>query len=428
MKKFIAIITKEFRMLSRDMIGLGILFIMPLVLIVVMTVIQDAAFHAVQEEGVPLLLVDNDKDSLGISIKNGLKNSNLCVLHEHIKGKTPTVESARKAVSEGKFMVAVVIPENATAKIRTSVQGLVDETMGTYDAAASQAAIDSVEINLIIDPVAKNSIVVTVTSNLHEFIAAMKTKVMFESFSEQIASIIPDGATQPTSAYERTQIVKYKQEFASKLERGITPNAVQHNVPAWTIFGIFFIVVSTVNNIMKEKRDGSAFRLHTMPIKYSQLITGKLLVYVLICTIQFFTMMLVGVYFMPLIDLPALDLGDSYAGLIMLGVATSLTATSFGLLIGTIAQTEQQGAILGSLSVLLLSALGGMWVPAYVMPGVMRTISEFSPMNWAMEGFYSLLFRGDGLYSALIPCIKLTILALIFLITATLYNRYKRRV
>lgn len=428
MKKFIAIIKKELRLLSRDMIGLGILFIMPLVLIVVMTVIQDAAFHAVQEEGVPLLLVDNDKDSLGISIKNGLKNSNLCVLHDHIKGKTPTIEEAKKAVSEGKFMVAVVIPENATSKIRASVQGLVDETMGTGDGLANLTAVDSVEINLIIDPVAKNSIVVTVTSNLHEFIAAMKTKVMFETFSQQIASIVPDGVSKPTNAYDRTQIVKYKEEFASKLEKGITPNAVQHNVPAWTIFGIFFIVVSTVNNIMKEKKNGSAFRLHTMPLKYSQLITGKLLVYVLICTIQFFTMMLVGVYFMPVIDLPALDLGDSYSGLLLLGVATSFAATSFGLLIGTIAQTEQQGAILGSLSVLLLSALGGIWVPSYVMPGVMRTISEFSPMNWAMEGFYSLLFRGDGFYSALIPCLKLIILSLLFLIAATMYNRYKKRI
>ena len=175
MKKFLAIITKELRMLLRDKIGLSILFIMPLVLIVVMTVIQDAAFHSISEEGVPLVFVDNDKDSLGISIGNGLKGSTLCSFSDQIDGKPATIAAARKAVSEGKFMIAVIIPEHATQKIRTSVEGLVGETMGLSDVSSVQQSVDSVEILMYIDPVAKNSIVVTVASNLHEFIAAMKT-------------------------------------------------------------------------------------------------------------------------------------------------------------------------------------------------------------------------------------------------------------
>ena len=178
---------------------------------------------------------------------------------------------------------------------------------------------------------------------------------------------------------------------------------------------------------MKEKKDGSAFRLHTMPTSYSQLIIGKLIVYVTVCTLQFFAMMLVGVYFMPVLGLPALDLGDSYLGLFFIGVSTAFAATSFGVLIGTVAQSEQQGAILGSLSVLLLSALGGIWVPAYVMPGMMRTISEFSPMNWAMDGFYKLLFRGEGFFSTFAPGMKLIAISLLFLLGASLFNRYKKR-
>lgn len=427
MKKFLAIITKEVRLLLRDKIGLSILFVMPLVLIVVMTVIQDAAFHSISEEGVPLIFVDNDKDSLGISIGNGLKNSALCSFSDQINGKPATAEAAKKAVSEGKFMIAVIIPEKATERIRANVEELVGETMGLSDAEAIQNSVDSVEITMYIDPIAKNSIVVTVTSNLKEFIAAMKTKLMFETFSEQIGEIAPEGVSKPTNAYAKTQIVSYNQEFASKLKGGVTPNAVQHNVPAWTIFGIFFIVVSVVSNIVKEKKDGSAFRLYTMPTSYSQLITGKLIVYVSICTLQFFAMLLVGVYFMPVLGLPALGLGDSYLGLLFLGIATSFAATSFGVLIGTVAQSEQQGAISGSLLVLLLSALGGVWVPAYVMPSVMRTISEFSPMNWAMEGFYNLLFRGEGFFSSFVPSMKLLSLSFLFLLGASLFNRYKKR-
>lgn len=427
MKKFLAIITKETRMLLRDKAGLSLLFIMPLVLIIVMTVIQDTAFHSISEEGVPLIFVDNDNDSLGISIGNGLKNSPLCSFSDRINGKPATAETAKEAVSKGQFMIAVIIPENATQRIRSNVKQLVEETMGLADLNTLQNTTDSVEIKLYIDPVAKNSIVITVTSNLHEFIASMKTKLMFETFSEQIATIVPDGVSKPVNAYEKTQIVSYKQEYASGIEGGMVPNAVQHNVPAWTIFGIFFIVVSVVSNIMKEKKDGSAFRLHTMPTSYNRLITGKLTVYVTVCTIQFFLMMLVGVYFMPVLGLPALDLGGSYTGLLLLGIATGFAATSFGILIGTIAQSEQQGAILGSLSILLLSALGGIWVPSYVMPGVMRAISECSPMNWAMDGFYKLLFRGEGFLSTSIPVLKLFALSFLFLLGASVFNRYKKR-
>jgi ABC-2 type transport system permease protein len=428
MRKFLAIITKETRMLLQDKIGLSILFIMPLVLIVVMTVIQDAAFHSISEEGVPLIFVDNDKDSLGISIGNGLKNHPMCSFSDQIKGKPATIETAKEAVSEGKFMIAVIIPENATKRIRSNVEELVGETMGLTEINDIQNVADSLEIMMYIDPIAKNSIVITVTSSLKEFIAAMKTKLMFETFSEQIAEITPDGISKPTNAYTKTQIVSYKQEFVSKMKGGVTPNAVQHNVPAWTIFGIFFIVVSIVSNIMKEKKDGSAFRLHTMPTSYSLLIFGKLIVYVTICTLQFFSMILVGVYFMPILGMDSLNLGDSFSGLLFLGVSTGFAATSFGVLIGTVAQSEQQGAILGSLLVLLLSALGGIWVPSYVMPSVMRAISEFSPMNWAMDGFYKLLFRGEGFFSTFVPSLKLLAISFIFLLGASLFNHYKKRV
>lgn len=424
MQKFWAVIKKETIMLLRDKIGLSILFIMPIVLIVVMTLIQDSAFHTISEKGVPLIFVDNDHDSLGVSIREGLKHSNLCTFHETIDGEPATAETAEKAVSEGKFLIGIVIPEHATERVRNSVGDLVSETMGLSDEPTDH--IDSVEITMFIDPVAKNSIVVTVTSSLHEFIAAMKTKIMFETFSEQIGEIIPDGVSQPKNAYAKTQIIHYNQVYASNMVNDVVPNAVQHNVPAWTIFGMFFIVISVVSNIMKEKKEGSVFRLYTMPTSYSLLIIGKVMVYVTICALQFGAMLLVGIYILPYLGLPSLDLGDSLASLFVLGISTAFAATGFGIMVGTLAQSEQQGAILGSLSVLLLSALGGIWVPAYVMPDLMRQISGFSPMNWSLDGFYLLFFRGSGFQGILLPAMKLLLFFGGCMAIALFYQRYKR--
>lgn len=425
MKKFIASIKKETILLLRDKIGLSILFIMPIILIIVMTLIQDSAFHTISEKGVPVVMVDNDHDVLGEAIFDGLKTSSLCTITDSIAGKKATTESVKEAVSQGKYLIGIVIPENASNNIRKSVGELVNQSMGLEDIQNSKA-LDSVEIIMYVDPVAKNSIIVTVMSNLHEFIAGIKTKIMFETFTEQIGEILPEGNSAPKNVYEQTQIIHYKQVYASNLVNDVVPNAVQHNVPAWTIFGMFFIVISIVSNIMKEKKEGSAFRLYTMPTSYFLIISSKVFVYVSICFLQFIAMLLVGIYILPFVGLDSLDLGDSISGVLLLGLATAFAATGYGIFVGTLSLSEQQGAILGSLSVLLLSALGGIWVPAYVMPGAMRQISSFSPMNWSLDGFYLLFFRGTGFVGILVPVLKLMLFFALMMVFSLRIQKRRR--
>jgi len=109
-------------------------------------------------------------------------------------------------------------------------------------------------------------------------------------------------------------------------------------------------------------------------------------------------------------------------------LATSFAATGYGVMVGTIASTEQQAAIVGSLSILLLSALGGLWVPTYIMPELMRHISVLSPLNWALEGFYELFLRGGGVKDIIIDSAKLMIFFVATMSVASIVNRIKRKV
>lgn len=426
--KLIATIKKETLLLLRDKVGLSILFLMPMVLIFVMTLIQDAAFKTINEKGIPIIFVNNDNDSLGIMIEQGLRNNDLCSFNDSIDGKPATAEQAHKAVSEGKFLVGIVIPKGATDAIRRNVTQLVEETMDTGDTLAvhSASGSDSVEITLMIDPVAKKSFLNSVTSNLHEFISEVKTKIMFQTFSEQMAEVIPGKTETPKSAYRKSQIIRYKEIYASRSEEKMVPNAVQHNVPAWTIFAMFFIAIPLSSSIMKEKNEGSVFRLHTMPTPYLLLINGKIVVYVIVCMIQFMLMLSVGLYFLPMLGLPKLVLGSSYMGIFILTMATAFAATGYGVMVGTLAGTEHQAAILGSLSILLLSALGGIWVPSYVMPEVMRNISTWSPLNWSLSGFYKLFLRGGGMADILADALKLIAFFITTMAIASITNRIKR--
>jgi ABC-2 type transport system permease protein len=426
LNKLLATVKKEIFLLLRDKVGLSVLFLMPVALILVMTLIQDSAFKSINEKGIPVVFVDNDHDSLGSQIKQGLLSNDLCFVSDSIDGKPANSESAKKAVSEGKFLVGIVIPKGATASIRKNVSELVDETLNGIDSLQKQA--DSVEIMILIDPVAKKSFLTAVTSNLREFISEIKTKIMFQTFSEQIAEVIPDKKNAPTNSYQKSQIIRYKEIYASTATEQIVPNAVQHNVPAWTIFAMFFIAIPLSNSILKEKTEGSVFRLYTMPTPYLLLINGKILVYVLVCFIQFLLMLAVGKYLLPQMGLPALVLGNSMAGIFVLTMATSFAATGFGVMVGTLASTDHQAAIMGSLSILLLSALGGIWVPSYVMPEVMRNISAWSPLNWSLEGFYKLFLRGGHVTDILTDASKLMLFFLATMGISYFYNHKKRTV
>ena len=129
-----------------------------------------------------------------------------------------------------------------------------------------------------------------------------------------------------------------------------------------------------------------------------------------------------------MLGLPTLVLGNSFLGIAILTLATAFAATGYGIMVGTLASTEQQGAIMGSLSILLLSALGGIWVPTYVMPEAMRSISSFSPLNWSLDGYYNLFLRGYGVKDILVDAAKLISFFIATMAIASLVNRAKRNV
>ena len=426
MIKLLAAIKKEALILLRDRVGLAVLFLMPMILIFVMTLIQDSAFKSLNERGIPIVFVDDDKDSLGVEIEHGLRNSGMCTFNNTIDGIPATAETVEKAVSDGKFLVGIVVPEGATQAIRNNVKVLVQQTLGEIDSVQKQP--DSVEISIYIDPITKKSFLTSVTSSLHEFISEIKTKIMFREFSDQIAELIPDKKNAPANAFSQSQIIKYKEVYASKQIGEIVPNAVQHNVPAWAIFAMFFIVLPLAGSMVKERNEGSALRLQTVPTSYLIFLNGKIAVYILVCLIQLALMLSVGLFFLPMLGLPTLVMGNSMIGIILLSVSTAFAATGYGVMMGTIASTEQQGAIMGSLCVLLLSAIGGVWVPTYVMPELMRNLSIVSPLNWSLNGFYELFLRGGGVADVAGSSFKLIIFFIFTMAVSLIVNRYKRKI
>lgn len=427
MKRLLASITKEFLILIRDRAGLGILFLMPMILVFIMTFIQDAALKSINETGVPILFVDEDNDTLGNYLENGIAKTEFFKLEKNIDGQKATIETAQKAVAEGKFMMGIIIPKGATKALRDNVKEMIASTLADSTEPQPekiQAQIhDSLNIIIFIDPVTKKSFISSITASLREFISKVKSQIIFKAFKDEIAQFMPVATT---NNFKDTEVVGYKEVYARKAENKIFPNSVQHNVPAWIVFAMFFIVIPLSGSIIMERGEGASIRLKTLPGNYLTFLAGKIFVYLAVCMIQFLLMLSVGLYILPTLGLPVLQMGSSPISIIIITLSSALAAIGFGVMVGTISTTHQQASISGSVSVLILAAIGGIWVPVALMPDVMKTVSMVSPLNWGLSAFHEIFLRNGHLVNIINNVIRLLVFFGLTMWVAFMVDKHRR--
>ena len=114
-------IQKELLLLKRDFGGVVILFVMPLILIITVTLIQDSAFKTVSDSKIPILLVDYDKGNVSQTVFENLKKSNIFTVVTKIDDKLLTEAVAKEAVFKGKFQLAIIIPEKLSVDLQTKI-------------------------------------------------------------------------------------------------------------------------------------------------------------------------------------------------------------------------------------------------------------------------------------------------------------------
>ncbi len=60
--KFKASVIKESLLLMRDKAGLAMLFVMPMALILIMSLLQESTLKKLEERHTPILVINNDND------------------------------------------------------------------------------------------------------------------------------------------------------------------------------------------------------------------------------------------------------------------------------------------------------------------------------------------------------------------------------
>lgn len=408
----------------RDLGGLIILFVMPLVLIITIALIQDNTFRTENESEIPLLLIDNDGGKISQLIQEQISENRIFNIITTINGLPLSEKDMEENVFKGYYQFGIVLPEGLSDNLQLKVNQNVSKVLKSIgweeeslDTTKNITSVDKKEIKLYFDPATHTSFRTSITNAIDKLISKIETESIYQTFEDEFGIEID---------FDQESFLTFQEINPVKNQREIKPNTTQHNVPAWTLFAIFFIVVPLSINIVKEKQQGTSVRLLTLPVPYTVVVAGKTITFLAICMIQFFLMVAVGVYVFPHIGLPALDVSGKLVLMSIIALFSGLAAIGFGILLGTIANTTEQSAPFGATAVVILAAMGGIWIPVFAMPEIMQFFSNISPMNWGIRAFYDVLLRNGNFYSILTEIILLLLFFIITVAIAVFYDKNKR--
>jgi ABC-type Na+ efflux pump permease subunit len=156
-------------------------------------------------------------------------------------------------------------------------------------------------------------------------------------------------------------------------------------VPSYTVMFAFFLVLSVGWLFVAERKHGTLARLRAAPLTRGQILAGKLLPCLAVSLAQGFFLLLAGrVLF-------GMTWGSRPELLIPVVICTSIAAVGLAVLVASIARTETQVAVYGTLIVLVLGGVSGSLMPRDLMPEKVKTASLATPHAWALDAYAQLL-------------------------------------
>jgi len=193
-----------------------------------------------------------------------------------------------------------------------------------------------------------------------------------------------------------------KIRYLYEIESGRPMTAVQQSVPAWLVFGMFFVVIPIAGVLIQERNEGTLARLATLHVRPAVILGGKLVAFIALNWIQLLFMLIVGAWLVPLLGGDALSLDVHPGWFAFMVLATSVAAVGLALLIASTSRNFEHAAALGGGLNVVLGAIAGVMVPRMLMPPSMQTLSSWSPMGWALDGMQSV-FLGTPTSADILP-------------------------
>lgn len=390
-----ALVRKDLRIFFSDRRAVIMSFVAPIMIGAFFGYIFGGLGGKTEPSKIRILVVDQDGSAISRDIFTRLSGN------KALAARTAVLDEARAAVKKGSTTVAVVIPANFGAEAGRALftPAKKPEIAMLYDPshAAEQGMVQGILTGSVMQSVSK------------------------EVFSGQAGSVLgmmPGGGRQSNQATGLTMPYEIREE-AVTAGTGIQYNGYAHSFGGMGVQFILFMGIDTGIGMLLQRQRGLWKRFRAAPLSKSLLLGSRALSSAVISMI----ILLVIFGFARVVF--GVRIEGSMAGFLCVCVAFSLMTAAFGLLVAALGKTPDATRGLAIFVTLIMVMLGGAWVPSFIFPQWLQTVTLAMPTRWAMDGLDAMVWRGLGFQAAVGPIVVLLVSAVVFGVLAVSRFRWE---
>ena len=337
MKRFFGFVKKEFQHIFRDVRTLVILFVLPVVMIVLFGYVVTNEIKDVK-----VGIWDRSRDQASAKAIQKIFSSGYFIP----AGTLDHEEEIETLFRSGNAKVVVVFEENFEKNLEREKRATIKLITDASDANSAQLAQTYLQGVLL---------------------------GYFRSMNQDV-------------------LIPWEVDIKSRMFYNEEMKGVYMFVPG--LMALILMLISalmTSVTITREKEFGTMELLLASPLKPREIILGKVTPYVLLSFVNAMTIILLGIL---VFDVPVM--GSFW--LLMLECMLYITlALSLGVLISTIAKTQQIAMVISLLGLLLPTMLlSGFIFPIDNMPTILQWFSTIMPARWFIVIMKNIMLKGTG--------------------------------
>lgn len=339
-----ALIRKEFVQMRRDRLTLAMMLLLPLV--------QLALFgFAINTDikKVPAVLLDRSNSAASRELVQTFTNSDYYRIQYRVQREAEIVE----LIDRGTVKVGIVIPHDYATNIASKRPAEVQVILDATDPTTASSALGN-------------------SSGVSAFINAK----------------LSNPGTRVPQAYETTSPVSIK----TRLWYNADLRTSYYIVPG--LIGVILtmtMMMITSMAIVKERETGTLEQLVTTPLKPFELMIGKVVPYIFVGYAQTTVALVVAILVF------GVPIRGSLVGLYSVTFLYIVAYLGLGLLVSTVARSQQQAMQMSFFIFLPTILLSGFMFPRAGMPDLVQTISLIIPLTYFLELLRGVVLKGVGL-------------------------------
>ncbi|MDR2056893.1 MAG: ABC transporter permease [Dysgonamonadaceae bacterium] len=337
MKTLLSFIKKEFYHILRDPLSLLIMFLFPIIL---MTILSYAVSTEVRN--IPYVVMDMSKSQESRELIEKLNGN----AYFRLKSNVNTVQEVEAAFQKGVCSMAIVIPA-----------GFGSEPVHS-GASDIQVMVDATDPN--------------------------QASMMVNYFQAELMDY--RQAKRRTAGTEAVVVTEVKMLYNPQLLSAF------NIVPG--LQGVVLLLICAMMTsiaVVREKELGTMEILLVSPLKPQVIIFAKVIPYLVVSIVD---VALILVLSNVVLGVPV---NGSIALLMTFSLIYIFTALSMGMLISTVAGTQQTAMVVVGVGLMLPTLLlSGLIFPIDSMPGILRVLSNFVPARWFVEALRGVMIKGLG--------------------------------